>query len=402
MDFYLQLGWGMMSHCEALLARWGGGTVILSPRDLEPQQLLTFARKVHRVNGKVLLDPQVYLPYANHSRLQSHDYWDRGYTTLAFWSGQGLKRQLTKLLELNRQLSCSAFILPGLYASAIDDDWLEYQCATIASAQALEDNQFELITTVVLSADVTRNPDQIHDLVEAAKNWDISTIYLICEPPNGQYLVDNSAWLANVVDLIAGLRLGGKKVFIGYCSHQMLLAGCTSANAIASGTWLNVRFFTSGKFHEQEPEESRRTTCWYYCPQALSEFKISTLDLAAMQGMLPQLQPLPGLENDEAKILFSGSQPSSTGFGGRESFRHYLQALRTQVLAARRGSYDDSVQFHKNLLDSAEKLLKTLHDAGIRDRARDFEQVIDANRGALSYLETSRGVILRRYWNKLG
>jgi hypothetical protein len=401
MDFYLQVGWGMRSHCEALLARWGGGTVILSPRDLEPKQLPTFASKVQRLNGRVLLDPQVYLPHANHSRLQSHVYWDKEYNTLAFWLGQGIKQQLTKLVELNRQLSCSAFILPGLYASAIDNDWLEYQQATIASAQALEDNPFELVATVVLSADVTRNSEQIHDLLEAAKNWDISTIYLICEPPNGQYLVDNCAWLANVVDLIAGLRLGGKKVFVGYSSHQMLLAGCASANAIASGTWLNVRSFTTGKFDEQESEESRRTT-WYYCPQALSEFKISTLDLAAMRGMLTQLQPLPGLENDEARIIFSGSQPSSTGFGERESFRHYLQALRTQVLAVRQGSFDDSIQLHRNLLDSAEQLLKTLHAVGIRDKARDFEQVIDTNRAALSYLQDFRGPILRRNWSKLG
>ncbi len=39
MNLYLQLGHGMMEHCRHLISRWGGGTVILSPRDLSPDQL---------------------------------------------------------------------------------------------------------------------------------------------------------------------------------------------------------------------------------------------------------------------------------------------------------------------------------------------------------------------------
>ncbi|MBN3951306.1 MAG: hypothetical protein HWQ38_34485 [Nostoc sp. NMS7] len=103
----------------------------------------------------------------------------------------------------------------------------------------------------------------------------------------------------------------------------------------------------------------------------------------------------------EAKILFSGSQPSSTGFRESESFRHYLQTLRTQTLASRRSSFDESVEYHRNLLDSAEQILQKLRSVNIRDKARDFEEVIDTNRAALSYIEDYRGVILRRNWSKL-
>lgn len=401
MEFYFQIGWGMIGHCETLLTRWGGGTVILSPRDLEPKQLLNFAKKVQNKNGHVLLDPQFYLPYANHPRLQSHNYWDKTYSTLAYWSGVGLAQQLTKLLDLNQQLNSTAFILPGLYANAVNDDWLECQRATIKVAQTLTNNQFELIGTVALSNEATKDPDQIHNLLEASKDWKISTIYLICEPPNAQYLVDNSAWLANIIDLIAGLRLSSKKVIVGYCNHQMLIAACASANVIASGTWLNVRSFTTNKFHAQESDDESRRTTWYYCPQALSEFKISSLDLAAMRGLLPILMLPPELENNEAKILFSGSQPSSTGYGERESFRHYLQTLRTQVLAAKKESFDNSMRYHRSFLNSVDELLKKLHEVGIRDRARDFEQVIDTNRAALQYLEDYRGAVLRRNWNKM-
>lgn len=215
MELYLQLGYGMMGHCKNLIKHWGSGTVILSPRDLKPNQLSEFAKEIKNLEGKVLLDPQVYLPRATHPRLQSHNYWDKEYNTINFWSGAGLDEQLTKLLELNRQLDCSAWILPGHSTNVVDDIWLQYQRRTIETAQKLQNKFFELIATVALNFDASRNPDRIHDLIESTKNWSVSTIYLICEPPQGQYLVDNPVWLTNILDLIAGLRLSGKKVILG-------------------------------------------------------------------------------------------------------------------------------------------------------------------------------------------
>lgn len=400
MELYLQLGYGMMSHCNDLIEDWGGGTVILSPRDLKPKQLSKFAKEIKKLKGEVLLDPQVYLPRATHPGLQSHDYWHKEYNTINFGDAE-LNEQLKKLLEINRELDCAAWILPGHITSVVNDIWLKCQRSTIEAAQKLQNNQFELIATVALNVEATKNPDQIHYLIESVKNWSVSTIYLICEPPKGYYLVDDPVWMTNIVDFIAGLRLSGKKVIVGYSSHQMLIAACASANAIASGTWLNVRSFTSEKFHAQEDKKSRPTT-WYYCPQALSEFTIPSLDLAAMRGMLTELKPLPNLVSSEADILFSSSQPSSTGFGQRESFRHYLKALRSQVLESRKNSFDESVNHHKHLLDSAENILARFPlNLGIRDKGRDFEAVIRTNRAALSYLEDYRGVILRRAWSKL-
>ena len=46
MEFYLQFGYGMMEHCRHLIKSWGRGSVILSPRDLEEQQLEKFASEI--------------------------------------------------------------------------------------------------------------------------------------------------------------------------------------------------------------------------------------------------------------------------------------------------------------------------------------------------------------------
>ena len=137
MELGLQFGYGMMEHCRNLVGAWGGGTVVLSPRDLNDDQLSRLSSSLRELpNSSSLLDPQVYLPHADHERLCSHAYWPAEYQTGTFWTGQGLSDLIRKLLELNVALQTSAFILPGLLASAVDDDWLATQEMVLEEARA--------------------------------------------------------------------------------------------------------------------------------------------------------------------------------------------------------------------------------------------------------------------------
>ncbi len=81
MELYLQLGHAMQDHCRKLAQRWGGGTVILSPRDLTREQIAKVADGVRDARGATLLDPQLYDPRSTHHRLIRHDYWPNEYAT---------------------------------------------------------------------------------------------------------------------------------------------------------------------------------------------------------------------------------------------------------------------------------------------------------------------------------
>jgi len=87
MDLHLQVGWGMMGMSCELFDLWEGGTAILSPRDLEPEQLDRLSADLVARNGRTLLDPQFYLPRADHHRLTKHEYWPNNYDTVGFSSG---------------------------------------------------------------------------------------------------------------------------------------------------------------------------------------------------------------------------------------------------------------------------------------------------------------------------
>jgi hypothetical protein len=401
MELYLQFGYGMMEHCRHLIQEWNGGTAILSPRDLNGSQLIRLATSIHALHhGKVLIDPQFYLPHAEHERLCQHDYWPSDYSTNAFWQGPSLTELLTKLQQLNLQVGSEAFILPGLLASEVNADWFETQRAILAEAQAVN-SSMPLYLTIALSADATRDNNQVVLLLEESAKWAPSGYYLVFEHPNGDYLSEDSNWLANVLDITAGLRLSGAKVIVGYCNHQMLLLGCAKPNAICSGTWMNVRSFPPDKFRTSYDDEIKQRATWYYCPQALSEYKIPTLDLAHRQGILDQLCPVGSLNNTYVEILFSGPQPSSLGFTEQAAFRHFLHCIRLQSGIAEGPTFDETVSAQNAILNEAENLLKSFARAGILGQQRDFRNIIDVNRGALAAFMSTRGPVMRRRWKSL-
>jgi hypothetical protein len=116
-------------------------------------------------------------------------------------------------------------------------------------------------------------------------------------------------------------------------------------------------------------------------------------------GILQHLRASTELNSDFADILFSGAQPSLTTFSEREAFRHYLHCLHEQTAQSRRNTFKETIDAHSLLLEIAEVNLRDLHRYGVRGQHRDYENIIDVNRAALSGLETARGFVLNRQWS---
>jgi hypothetical protein len=181
----------------------------------------------------------------------------------------------------------------------------------------------------------------------------------------------------------------------------MLIAALAKVNAIASGTWMNVRSFPPDKFKAPYEEEIKQRATWYYCAQALSEYKIPFLDIAKRQKVLSLMAPPAELDGGFVAALFSGVQPSSVPFSEQAAFRHYLHCLRGQCASATGTSFDATVANQEQLLNDAEGLLQRLVPSGIRGQLRDFGEIIDVNRAALELFKTLRGAVLRRRWSTL-
>ena len=400
MELFLQFGYGMMEHCRHLISSWGGGTVVLSPRDLNDRQLRSLSSDLIKLGGKVLLDPQFYLPHADHVRLCSHNYWPESYDTGAFFQGAALTKLLEKLIDLNNEIATNEIILPGLLANELDDAWLETQRAFLQTGREMSGGK-KVLGTIALNSDTTRIQDNIALLLESASDWDVDGFYIVCEHPNGDYLVGDPNWLANVLDLTAGLRLSGAKVIIGYCNHQLLSASLVRANAICSGTWMNVRSFPPSKFRTKYDDEIKQRATWYYCPAALSEYKIPFLDIAQRQNILVEMAPDDDLDGGYARRLFEGLQPTTVGISEQHAFRHYLHCLRGQVRNLEKLDYNTAFTSQNNMLSNASSMLSRLVHVGVRGQQRDFSEITDVNLSALSIVDSLRGPILKRRWQDL-
>jgi len=401
MDLFLQFGWGMMEHCRVLLEEWGGGTVVLSPRDLEKEQLPRFSKQLNESDSvSVLLDPQFYLPRCDHPRLQSHKYWPRDYDSGSYLHGEGLQALIMDLMKLNSDIGSQAIILPGLLCSVVDDLWLDFHTKCIQKASELGPDR-QVFSTIALSAQVMADLDQIHRILEYAEEWEVDGYYVVFEHPKGEYISKEPIWLANILDFSAGLKLLGKQVVIGYCSHQMLICANSSVDAICSGTWMNVRSFPPEKFFAEYQEEIRRRSTWYYCPQLFSEYKIPFLDIALRLGVLDKIKPSNVFNSEYVEHLFSGVQPTTVGLQEPDAFRHYLLSLKTQATIIRKGSFQETAKGYLAQIDFAETELEALRKIGVKGQERDFFDALDVNKAALAVHQSTRGPMLERQWSKL-
>jgi hypothetical protein len=342
------------------------------------------------------LDPQLYVPDCDHTRLTAHGFWPQ---VAEYWRDpRELSRVITELVRMNDELGTTQIISPAPIASVISDDSLQPVVAALEELGRQGVGPDRILATVALTSDAVRNEDRAEMLSDAIESWDVAGIYLVAEHPSGEYLVTDPMWLARILDIVAGARLVGKTVLIGYSSHQMLLAATAGATAIASGTWMNVRAFSARRFEQADDDDVSRRATWYYAPHLLSEFKIAYLDIARRLGRLPSLQTPAGIDGSFASVLFSGTQPTTADFGESASFRHYLHCLRQQVNAAKMATFQDTTQGHEALLSVAEAGLADLRRANIVSPERGFQDALPANRAALGLLIATRGPILTMEW----
>ena len=398
MDFYIQMGHGMQTMCKELTSEWGGSKIILSPLNLPPERLEKFTSDIEKVNDSVLFDPQLYFPRKYHKNLAKYNYWPQDEITNL--ENGNCDTLIGKLYELNKRISTSSFILPSFIVSKIDHRWNALQQSYITKAQSYSPDK-ALISTVAITGEVLSDSTQVEQIIQYIEHWNVEGIYIVCEHPDRYYLVDQPLWLSNLLALVAGIKRQHKKVIVGYASHQMLCLAMAKCDAIASGNFLNVRWFKPEHFETMEDDGISRRAIWYYCPQALSEYKVPFLDIAQRMGKLDVMKPAPEMMNPYCDMLFAGSLPSSTGYKESHAHRHYLCCLRYQSLMATRDSYSETMDSQLLILETAEQILSGLRSKGIRGQDRDFSDIIDVNRAAIAVHDAEFRFTLSREWETL-
>lgn len=395
MDLLIQFGYGMMNLCKDFLKQWGTFKVILSPRDLDPDQLINFSDSFTKKGGEVLVDPQFYLPRSNHQRLLSHAYWPSPFDTEDFMDS-GIDNMVAGIIELNDNINSRDIIVPGERAIDINEEWLTSQKMLYEKSQQL--TKKPLFLTLCLSSDVVRNNEQCSGIIDLVDELNPFGVYLILEHPSDSYIVEDPIWLSNALDISAGLILMGKKVIVGYSNQQQLMMAVAGVQNFATGNWKNVRSFSIDKFRvtDDEPEITRAK--WYYIPQSFSEFTLPFLDVSLRLG-IEKARLIPNPNSPVGNIPIDAPQPTLSAWSERFSFIHFLDVIRKQGRQLSFHSYDETRDFYLGSLNLAEETLRYFHSKGLRGNDRDYLRAIDSSRTAIQFLDHTHGGRLRRNWN---
>jgi len=394
------MGHGMKGHAIELIKKWQEGTVILSPKNMTLEQMKKTANELKQINGNVLFDPQFYMPRVSQERLQQHSYWPDNYSTNTFFNGSGIKDMVETLLnEYIYPIHASGFIIPSLFLKDINNDW---NISTRNIINEVERGQIDIpkYLTLCLGTKLLEKEESIHLLIEELEDYPVDGFYIIPEHPNKSYLIDNESWLLNLLDLTAGLKLFNKKVILGYSNHQFLFMSLAKVDAICSGIWLKTRVFPIGEFRDEEEEIARRSV-WYYCPQALSEYQIPSLDIAHRGGLLDLLETPDEFASDYSQALFSGAQPTTVNWGESQAFRHYLNCLKKQCIDVSKDSYENTKYYLRLLFETAQDLSDYFRQNGVRAKHRDFDNVAESNLAILDGFDNIRGLVFSTNWDNL-
>ena len=403
MELFLQFGHGMKKLTIELAKKWNGTSVILSPRDMDPKQLVVWSKDFEKANVNCYFDPQCYCPKTEQKKLIQYEYWDCNLNTHLQSVDTKLDLQLKKIKYYNDIAKTKAYILPSILNS-YDEQWADifvHQSKRYIEAAHRIMHDKPLYATLAFPKNfLLQNEATIEPVLQEIMEWDVDGYYVIAEALDRKYLVDNPMWLSNVLHICAALKISGKKVIFGYSNHQLLPLALLKVDAIASGTWMNVRSFTN-RFVDMD-EQKRRST-WVYYPEALSEYKLSFMDWAFNYGYLQSMKSgdKDFLDDSIKKIFSAKVAPSATGFNETDAFKHYLCCLRHQVELLNKSTYKEAFMSYEILLETAEREIERLEKAGVYGQARSFRDVIDVNRAAITQLDKNHGFALSMSWGDM-
>ena len=392
------MGHGMMKIALELIKHWGKGTAIISPVNMPQSSLESFSKNVHSVGGDVLFDPQMFYPKDGHTKLKAYDYWPEEGNSIT--SGD-IKDEINReLLRINSTINASQIILPGI---EMKEDTFDYNIKWIKQSVKYFRQRTDktLLATLCLYPETIRSASTIEDLSELLRSIQVDGYYVIPHPSNNEYIVSDPLWLIGMMKLITCLKLSGKKVVVGYSSHQGLVYSLAHVDAIASGTYMNTRSFVPSKFRSPKDDDVKHKSTWFYFPTAFTEYKAALLDVAMQRGYLESFIPQGEFKSPYSDMLFNGEQPSSTNYNEANSFKHYLHCLRIQCGLLSRDNYDDIYNSYEFMLNSAENQIKEFKKRGMTGQNRDFAPAIEANRIGMCANNEDYGLRLKLDWGRL-
>jgi len=373
-EIYHQLGFRQNWNFDSYNDDRVGDGFILAPSHMERNDVLGLSNEIKNIS---IFDPQFFLPNTQIRALSSYDFFpDRvanGFQTNEF--GEELCEECAeRCVRFQIDSNFNKIIIPTRYLTGMPPSFIEQQNRLFVTPflNALESasNSKPVLLQLVLNDNMVKNEDYASDLL----NWitsiqGISGVYLITDINPRQKQLKDIEFLLAYLKFIDALRNNDLYVLLGFQNIESILLSIADPNAIAIGSYENLRMFNIRNFEIREPGVVRGPNPRIYVSQLLQWIEYNYV--------LPIRRVMGEHFFDENHYHATVFQPTYRWhFLKPELYKHFFLVFSEQMKLIGNVDGRNRYEFVSELLAHAWRNFSRLQEAGIvLDQSNDGSHI---------------------------
>lgn len=227
--------------------------IVLSPVNRNPSEMVNKIKTFRdKGNYDIILDSQLYFPSCTRRKLKDFPYFPKDLETSDTSSISWWHNIIKKLFNYAKNLDINAITSPIIMPKYFTENYYDLSVEIANNLYSLSSNSDKRIyQTAIIDFTLLNKPEYVLRLTSILSKSECKSFYLIFisdNPPRNEICDD--ADLLGAMNLIKEFKTIGKKVFIAFCSSDMVLFKTAGADNCSTGKFFNLRRFTKSRFEE--------------------------------------------------------------------------------------------------------------------------------------------------------
>ncbi|MFX0009111.1 MAG: hypothetical protein ACFE9R_02245 [Candidatus Hermodarchaeota archaeon] len=362
-----QVGWrGKIFVKQAIEQKYANGAIFL-PRNYDLQKYIELSQYIHRKNGIVLFDSQLYFPQVGNRIFKRYNYYREnflhGYNESSFNNKDFREKLCNDLITCQDYLSVDAYISPtefmDSYSEAKIHRFIELSKSFISCAE--KKRKIPCLISLPISNTVIVDEDNRNNLLDYLTGLDCSGFYVnySVERGEGYPLVDPTG-ISSLMHLLYSLKKNNYYVIMGHSHHISYLLSCTGLDGFATGHFKNTRTFEA-PYYQGMTSIARQPATNYFSIALLNDLRVNT-DIRMLNDRSFNLDSIKSGSPFENSLF---SPAISYAWGKDDSFHHYIWCCNKLMEKLKNKKIEEKINEVQSHLRNAQALYNRIKQVGI-------------------------------------
>lgn len=281
-SFLIQFGYNGQTLVQRAFDKDHADGVILSPTDYAFNKNKDLARKVNRLDGTVLFDPQFYIPRTQRAAADSYPYFEEkggdNFETVVVSEKRSREELCEQIIEVQDDIEVDAYISPARYLDTFSDKKIEgwvRLTKTFLQVAEKEGRDIPIFATLPVSGASLNEQDPRDRLLDRITSVTPDGFYVSVEYDRyRQHPLFGASEVHSYLDLLKNLRFNHFEILLGHTHQIAHLALGLGINAFASGHYKNTRAFNTNRWIPEDSGFGGGSVFYYYTDELLADLRV--------------------------------------------------------------------------------------------------------------------------------